>query len=100
MPPKPPWRDELPDAQESRGRVSRDNRSARRAADAAAESAGVVPSRAAVFGALAAIDAARQSTLEEAEGVGSERRQAKRTFEDAGGAASSAVYASSAELAA
>ena len=59
-----------------------------------------MPSRAAVFGALAAIDATRQSTLEQAQGVGSERRQAKRTFEYAGGATASAVSASSAELAA
>ena len=35
MPPKPPWRHEMQDVQESRGRASRDNRSARRAADAA-----------------------------------------------------------------
>ena len=35
MPPKQPWQNEMQDCQESRGRASRDNRSARRAADAA-----------------------------------------------------------------
>ena len=34
-PPKQPWRHEMPDCQESRGRAARDNRSVRRAADAA-----------------------------------------------------------------
>jgi hypothetical protein len=37
MPPKPPWRHEMQDVQESRGRASRNNRSVRRAADAAVQ---------------------------------------------------------------
>jgi hypothetical protein len=35
MPPKQPWRNDMQDCQESRGRASRETRSARRAADAA-----------------------------------------------------------------
>ena len=63
----------------------------------------MVASRAAVFWARAAIYAARQSTLEEAQGVGGERRQATATYVcggGAGGAAASAVVPSPAELAA
>ena len=60
-------------------------------------------SRAPVFWARAAIYAARQSTLEEAEGVGGDRRQATATYVlggGAGGAAASAVFHSPAALAA
>ena len=60
-------------------------------------------SRATVFWARAAIYAARQSTLEEAEGVGGDRRQATATYVlggGAGGAAASAVIHSPAALAA
>ena len=60
-------------------------------------------SRATVFWARAAIYAARQSTLEEAEGVGGDRRQATATYVfggGAGGAAASAVFHSPAAHAA
>ena len=57
-------------------------------------------SRATVFWARAAIYAARQSTLEEVEGVGGDSRQATATYGGAGGAAASAVFHSPAARAA
>ena len=50
-------------------------------------------SRATVFWARAAIYAARQSTLEEAEGVGGDRRQATATYGFGGGAGGAAATA-------